>query len=128
MALNNFLDVLVFFFPLSPMPIFLVLGIGSCPIPGMTEISNDNFIDVAIKLVGFFNSTLLLYSFISISKEQNYPVIPNFSCYFTPSLPSRLTYVATRADMSIWISDKAERACVFKHRALSEYQYGNHWF
>ncbi|MDE8602365.1 AEC family transporter [Marinomonas sp. RSW2] len=104
MALNNFLDVLVFSFSIT-MPIFLILVLGV--VLYRIRIINDNFIDVASKLV--FNVTLPALLFISISKTE-LSSSTDLSLVIYAIVAVTLTYIALELIMSIWISDKAERA------------------
>jgi hypothetical protein len=104
MALNNFLDVLVFSFSIT-MPIFLILVLGV--ILYRIRIINDNFIDVASKLV--FNVTLPALLFISISKT-NLTSNTDLSLVLYALGAVTLTYIVLELVLSIWFPDKAERA------------------
>ncbi|MGO2232505.1 MULTISPECIES: AEC family transporter [unclassified Marinomonas] len=104
MALNNFLDVLVFSFSIT-MPIFMILALGV--ILYRIRIINDNFIDVASKLV--FNVTLPALLFISISKSD-ISSNTDLSLVIYAMIAVTVTYIALELLLSIWEPDKAERA------------------
>ncbi|WP_421854130.1 AEC family transporter [Marinomonas sp.] len=104
MALNNFLDELVFSFSIT-MPIFLILVLGI--ILYRVRLINDNFIDVASKLV--FNVTLPALLFISISKTD-LSSDTDLSLVIYAMVAVIISYIALEFIMSIWVSDKAERA------------------
>jgi len=102
--LNNFLDVLVFSFSIT-MPIFLILVLGV--VLYRIRLINDNFIDVASKLV--FNVTLPALLFISISKTD-LTSNTDLSLVIYAMAAVTITYIALELIMSTWVSDKAERA------------------
>lgn len=102
--MNNFLDVLVFSFSIT-MPIFLILVLGV--VLYRIRLINDNFIDVASKLV--FNVTLPALLFISISKTD-LTSNTDFSLVIYAMAAVTITYIALELIMSTWVSDKAERA------------------
>ena len=104
MALNNFLDVLVFSFSIT-MPIFLILVLGV--VLYRIRIINDNFIDVASKLV--FNVTLPALLFISISKTD-LSSNTHFSLVIYAMVAVTLSYFILDFILSIWEPDKADRA------------------
>jgi len=104
MALDNFLNVLGFSFSIT-MPIFLILALGG--ILYRIRIINDNFVDVASKLV--FNVTLPALLFISISKTD-LTSDTDWSLALYAMSAVTITYIALELLMAIWISDKAERA------------------
>jgi malonate transporter and related proteins len=102
--LDNFLDVLAFSFSIT-MPIFLILALGV--LLYRIRIINDNFIDVASKLV--FNVTLPALLFISISKSD-IGQDTDLSLVIYAMAAVTVTYFALEFFLSIWVSDKAERA------------------
>ncbi len=102
--MNNFLDVLVFSFSIT-MPIFLILVLGV--VLYRIRLINDNFIDVASKLV--FNVTLPALLFISISKTD-LTSNTDLSLVIYAMAAVTITYIALELIMSTWVSDKAERA------------------
>ncbi|MBJ7538513.1 AEC family transporter [Marinomonas transparens] len=104
--MNNFLDVLAFSFSIT-MPIFLILVLGI--VLYRIRIINDNFIDVASKLV--FNVTLPALLFISISKT-NISVNSNFSLVIYAMLAVATTYIALELLMSFCIKNKADRGVI----------------
>lgn len=102
--MNNFLDVLVFSFSIT-MPIFLILALGV--VLYRVRIINDNFIDITSKLV--FNVTLPALLFISISKTD-LTRDTDFSLVLYAMIAVTVTYIALELLLSIWFSNKAERA------------------
>ncbi|WP_417537801.1 AEC family transporter [Marinomonas sp.] len=102
--MDNFLDVLAFSFSIT-MPIFLILALGV--LLYRIRIINDNFIDVASKLV--FNVTLPALLFISISKSD-IGQDTDLSLVIYAMAAVTVTYFALEFFLSIWVSDKAERA------------------
>ena len=104
MALNNFLDVLVFSFSIT-MPIFLILVLGV--VLYRIRLINDNFIDVASKLV--FNVTLPALLFISISKTD-LTSNTDLSLVIYAMAAVTITYIVLELMTSTWVADKAERA------------------
>lgn len=87
------------------MPIFLILALGV--LLYRIRIINDNFIDVASKLV--FNVTLPALLFISISKSD-IGQDTDLSLVIYAMAAVTVTYFALEFFLSIWVSDKAERA------------------
>jgi len=87
------------------MPIFLILVLGV--ILYRVRIINDNFIDIASKLV--FNVTLPALLFISISKTD-LTRNTDLSLVIYAMIAVTITYIALELLLSIWFSDKAERA------------------
>lgn len=102
--MDNFLNVLAFSFSIT-MPIFLILALGV--LLYRIRIINDNFIDVASKLV--FNVTLPSLLFISISKSD-IGQDTDLSLVIYAMAAVTVTYFALEFFLSIWVSDKAERA------------------
>lgn len=102
--MDNFLDVLVFSFSIT-MPIFLILALGA--LLHRIRLINDNFVDIASKLV--FNVTLPALLFISISKS-NISQETDLSLVIFAMIAVTVTYIALELIMSFWIKDKAERA------------------
>ncbi|NVK74270.1 transporter [Marinomonas sp. CT5] len=102
--MNNFLEVLVFSFSIT-MPIFMILVLGI--LLYRIRLINDNFIDVASKLV--FNVTLPALLFINISKtDLNSDTDLSLVIYAMVAVV--ISYVALEMIMSFWVTDKAERA------------------
>ncbi|UDV04774.1 AEC family transporter [Marinomonas profundi] len=87
------------------MPIFTILVLGV--VLRRIRIINDNFIDVASKLV--FNVTLPALLFISISKTD-LTTNTDLSLVIYAMLAVTVTYVMLELLMSIWEPDKAQRA------------------
>ena len=87
------------------MPIFLILALGV--LLYRIRIINDNFIDVASKLV--FNVTLPALLFISISKSD-IGQDTDLSLVIYAMAAVTVTYFALEFFLYIWVSDKAERA------------------
>jgi predicted permease len=87
------------------MPIFLILVLGV--VLYRIRLINDNFIDVASKLV--FNVTLPALLFISISKTD-LTSNTDLSLVIYAMAAVTITYIALELIMSTWVSDKAERA------------------
>ena len=102
--MDNFLDVLVFSFSIT-LPIFLILALGV--LLHRIRLINDNFVDIASKLV--FNVTLPALLFSSISKS-NISQDTDLSLVIFAMLAVTITYIALELFMSFWIADKAERA------------------
>ncbi|WP_187424875.1 AEC family transporter [Marinomonas sp. IMCC 4694] len=102
--MNNFLEVLIFSFSVT-MPIFLILVLGA--VLYRIRLINDNFVDVASKLV--FNVTLPALLFISISKTS-LSTDTDLSLAIYAMIAVTITYFALEVLLSIWVSDKAERA------------------
>lgn len=102
--MDNFLEVLGFSFSIT-MPIFLILVLGA--VLYRIRLINDNFIDVASKLV--FNVTLPALLFISISKT-NLTSDTDVSLVIYAMSAVTLTYFILDFFMSTWVHNKAERA------------------
>lgn len=108
MALDNFLDVLGFSFSIT-MPIFFILVLGV--VLYRIQLINDNFIDVASKLV--FNVTLPSLLFISISKT---PLSneTDFSLVIYAMLAVFITYIALELLTVKLVANKADRGVVIQ--------------
>jgi predicted permease len=108
MTLENFLDVLGFSFSIT-MPIFLILVLGIFLY--QVQLINDNFIDVASKLV--FNVTLPALLFISISKTK-LSSDTDFSLVIYAMLAVVATYILLEVITSKMIPDKGDRGVVIQ--------------
>jgi predicted permease len=108
MTLDNFLDVLGFSFSIT-MPIFLILVLGIFLY--QVQLINDNFIDVASKLV--FNVTLPALLFISISKTK-LSSDTDFSLVIYAMLAVVATYILLEVITSKMIPDKGDRGVVIQ--------------
>ena len=108
MTLDSFLEVLGFSFSIT-MPIFLILVLGI--LLYQVKLINDNFIDVASKLV--FNVTLPALLFISISKTK-LSSETDFSLVIYAMLAVVATYLILEVVMIKLIPHKGDRGVVIQ--------------
>lgn len=108
MALNNFLDVIGFSFSIT-MPIFLILVLGI--LLYRIQLINDNFIDIASKLV--FNVTLPSLLFINISKAK-LSRETDFSLVIYAMLAVAVTYVILELLTTKLVHNKSDRGVVIQ--------------